>query len=105
VSVIEGNNGNTVMTFEVTGISTIGTIDFATRDGSAIAGLDYVAISGTVSNSNRMISIDILGDRVEEADEVFEIVLSNPTNAVILNNLGEGVIVNDDFNIFRDGFE
>jgi hypothetical protein len=40
--------------------------------------------------------VAVLGDTVQEGDESFWVVLSNPTNAVLDNSSGLGTIRNDD---------
>jgi uncharacterized delta-60 repeat protein len=64
-------------------VSNIVTVDYATRDGTALAGADYLAVSGTftflpgeIAKSN---TVPILNDLVVEPPETFDIVLSNPT--------------------------
>src|SRR5207253_153717 len=60
-------------------------INYATEDGSAAAGSDYVAKSGTVvfapGTTANSIVITVNGDTVVETDETFRINLTNPVNA------------------------
>lgn len=76
------------------------TVDFKTQDGAATAGEDYVAQSGTVSFSSseteKVVSVEILADTIKEADEDFFIELSNASNAVIDKGTGTGILRNDD---------
>ena len=62
-------------------------VDFATADGSAKAGLDYTATNGTLvfaaGVTNRTFTVPILNDGLVEATETFRVTLSNPTNAVL----------------------
>jgi hypothetical protein len=57
------------------------TIDYATIDGTATAGLDYTATSGTLTfnagETSKSIQIPILDDAVTEPDENFTVVLRN----------------------------
>ena len=58
-------------------------VDYATFDGTAVAGEDYTARSGTVSwadgdGAPKSISIPITDDGLIEIDETFGITLSNP---------------------------
>ncbi|HEV7394867.1 MAG TPA: Calx-beta domain-containing protein [Pyrinomonadaceae bacterium] len=57
------------------------TIDYATIDGTATAGLDYTATSGTLTfnagETSKIIQIPILDDAVTELDENFTVVLRN----------------------------
>jgi len=63
------------------------TVDYATVDATAHAGEDYVATTGTlhfaIGETYKLIPISILNDTVEEADEQFRLVLSNPTGGVL----------------------
>lgn len=75
------------------------TIDYATADGSAVAGLDYVAASGSVTFAagqvTRTIELRTVGDAAAEADETFRLLLSNPLNASLTD--GEAIVtVRDD---------
>jgi Calx-beta domain/Beta-propeller repeat len=57
------------------------TVDYATADGTAIAGQDYTATSGTLTfnagETSKTIQIPILDDATTEADENFTVVLRN----------------------------
>ena len=87
------------------------TVDFATADGTAAAGSDYVAKSGTVTikpqNTEGSIEITVIGDTIKEADETFNVVLSKAVNATLINGtVGTGTIRNDDTYVFipTDGY-
>lgn len=62
-------------------------VDYATRDGTATAGTDYVATSGTLvfapGETGRNFAVAILDDLVAEADETVSLALSNPINATL----------------------
>ena len=80
------------MAFEVT-ISVAGTadvtVDYATSDGTARAGSDYTATSGTLtfpqgSASSQSIRVPVLDDGAdEEEEETFRLTLSNVQNGVL----------------------
>jgi hypothetical protein len=61
------------------------TVNFATADGSAAAGADYTATSGTLTftpgETSKTIAVPILADVVPDPDETFTVALSGPTNA------------------------
>ncbi|MFA6109039.1 MAG: Calx-beta domain-containing protein [Candidatus Latescibacterota bacterium] len=99
----EGNSGTKSLTFTLTLSAASGrtvTVAWATANGTATAGTDYTAGSGTTSFSagvtTRTASVTIKGDRTSEPNEVFYINLSNPTNATIADAQGIGTITNDD---------
>ena len=87
------------------------TVDFATADGTAGAGTDYIAKSGTLTfkpqTTEGVIDITVLGDTLKEPDETFNVVLSKPTNATIVTAIGTATIRNDDTYVFipADGYE
>lgn len=99
----EGNGGATLFTFTVTlsepSASPI-TVDFATADGTATAGTDYTATSGTLTfipgDTSETITVTVAGDTVSEPDETFFVNLGNATNATIGDAQATGTITNDD---------
>jgi hypothetical protein len=99
----EGNSGTTSFVFTVTlsaaSASTV-TASFATSDGTATAGSDYVANSGVVTftpgQTTQTITVNVNGDTAVEANETFFVTLSAPTNATLAVAQGTGTIVNDD---------
>jgi hypothetical protein len=76
------------------------TVQYATTGGTATAGGDYTATSGTLTipagSTSSTIAVPILGDATIEPDETFMVNLSVPTNATIGTGTGTGTILNDD---------
>jgi len=102
---LEGNSESTNAVFAVTlsAPSTFPiTVNYATADGTAIAGRDYLSANGlipfNVGQTNQTISVPVLGDRLNEADETFFLTLSNPANAVLslIQAPTRATILNDD---------
>ncbi|WP_310461073.1 Calx-beta domain-containing protein [Sphaerotilus sp.] len=97
------NEGAGTATFTVTLAGTATTpvtIDYATADGTAKAGLDYTTAVGTLTfapgETSKSITVPILNDAVYEGSETFTVNLSNPSsNAVISDPLGLGTIKDD----------
>ncbi len=58
-------------------------VDYATADGTAIAGVDYVASSGSLTFSNgvalQTLSLTIITNRFIQGDQTFTLSLTNPT--------------------------
>lgn len=83
------------------------TLHYATADGSATAGQDYVAGSGTLTFApgvtSQTVHVDIVGDAVEESDETFTVMLSAPSGATISRATATGTIVDDDMSIPGEG--
>ena len=103
VSVTEGNAGTTSAGFTVAlsgpSSQTI-TVNYATADGTATAGSDYVSAAGTVTftpgQTSQPVSITVNGETALEPNESFNVNLSAQTNAAIADNQGIGTITNDD---------
>ena len=61
------------------------TLQYTTANGTALSGLDYTSVAGSlVFNSgvtSQNITIPILNDSINEANETFTLTLTNPTNA------------------------
>jgi len=102
VSINEGNSA-TVASFTVSlsaATSQTVTVNFATANGTAAAGSDYTAVSGSLSfapgETVKTIAIPVAGDLQVEADETFYVNLSGPINAVIADNQATGTLRNDD---------
>jgi hypothetical protein len=62
-----------------------GSIDYATADGTAKAGSDYTAVSGTirfaVGEATKVISIPVVNDGTGDPKETFTVTLTNPVGA------------------------
>lgn len=81
-SVNEGAGTVSVNVVRVGGSDGRVTVDYATTNGSALAGSDYTATSGTLEfldgETTKTVVIPILNDTDEESNESFSLVLSNP---------------------------
>ncbi len=103
-SVVEGNSGTTPLTFAVSLSSAAATtvsVNFATANGSATAGTDYAATSGTLTfapgETSKTVAVNVIGDTAFEANETFSLVLSGASaNAAIATASASGTIANDD---------
>jgi Ca2+-binding RTX toxin-like protein len=78
------------------------TVNYTTSDGSALAGQDYVAQSGTVTfapgTTQQNILVAVTGDAIVEGNETFTVSLSDPSDgASILDGSATGTILDDDF--------
>ena len=87
---VQEDSGNVIITVTRSGGSDGAvSVDFATMDGSALAGQDYTANAGTLSwadgdTTDRTITIAIIDDVLPEPAESFSIALSNPSGGMIL---------------------
>ena len=100
----EGAAGSrSTLAFTVTKAGTTGKtvrVDYSTSDGTALAGSDYEATSGTLTfapgETQKTIEVTVLGDGTPEADETFSIALSGAVDAAIGTGTGLATIQNDD---------
>ncbi len=88
VAVKEGNAGTTTALFTLKLSAASGlpaTVNYATADGTAIAGIDYQAASGSVTfapgQTSKTVSVLVIGDTLDEPDETFRLALSSPAAA------------------------
>lgn len=99
----EGNSGSNSMAFTVTlskAATTTVTLNYSTANGTATAGEDYTASSGTVTFApgvvSQVITVGVLGDTTVEPTESFTVTLSNASGATITDGSAIGTITNDD---------
>ncbi|MDB5295685.1 MAG: type secretion C-terminal target protein, partial [Phycisphaerales bacterium] len=76
------------------------TVKYATKNGTATAGSDYAAASGTLTfaagQTSKTVTVQVRGDTVDEADETFFVDLSAPTGgAALAVSRGVGKILDD----------
>jgi len=101
--VTEGNGAGAELGFTVTlsGASAAPvTVAYATANGTATAGSDYAARSGTLTfapgETTKTIRVPVTGDTQVEANETITLTLSSPAGATIADGSATGTIVNDD---------
>ena len=100
----EGNEGTTPFEFTVSLSSPYDqpvSVDFATADGTAAAGSDYAAASGTLTFepgvTSQAVTVQVNGDRLVEPTETFTVALSNPSaNSAIGWGVGTGTLADDE---------
>ena len=75
------------------------TVEYETADGSAAAGADYTAASGTLTfaagATTATIEVAILDDTTAEETETFTVTLSNPAGATLADARADGMISDD----------
>ena len=103
VSTNEGHVGSKLLRFPVT-LSFQHTVpvsvNYHTTNGSASAGADYTATSGTLNFAagiaTNTIFIPVLGDTLAEGHEAFFVNLSAPVSATLADRQATGTILDDD---------
>jgi hypothetical protein len=115
-SSFENDTGSSTYQFVVslsTIPSTTVSFDYSTAAGSGTGGTscsgstDFVNESGTLSMippaTTVNFSITVCGDALAESDETFSVVLTNPVNATMNDNVGMGIIFDNDSPGFTGG--
>ena len=104
VSVTEGATGSTVnavftVSLELSSAQTVN-VAYATANGSAVAGQNYVAQSGVLSFSpgvtSQTVTVAVKGDGIADPSETFSLNLSAPVGAILGKAQGQALI--RDFN-------
>ena len=76
------------------------TVDYATSNGTASAGSDYTAQSGTLTftagETSKTVTVAIIDDSTEESDETLTLTLSNPSGAEISDDHATGTITDSE---------
>ncbi|WP_419848088.1 Ig-like domain-containing protein [Candidatus Poriferisocius sp.] len=75
-------------------------VDYATVDGTAVAGGDFTAVSGTVTIPAEAryatVSVPLVDDSAAEGDESFTLALSNPKGAALSSASAAATVSDDD---------
>ena len=74
------------------------TVDYATSDGTAVAGSDYTAAGGALTfnagDTAQTVQVTVLPDSEDEGQETLTLTLSNPSQATLDDATGAGAIEN-----------
>ncbi len=97
---INESAGTITITVTRTGGSVPATVDYASADGTAIAGSDYTAVAGTLNfaaaDTSQTIDVPITNDALDELDETFTLTLSNVNGGALGTTISTTVTINDD---------
>jgi Calx-beta domain-containing protein len=95
-NVIEQNGVATITITRTLGNAGSATVDYATGIGTATAGADYTASSGTLNfapgETTRSFTVPILDDSLDEAQESINLMLSSPTGGIVLGGRNTSVL-------------
>jgi len=85
---VDENAGTGTVTVKLSGLSSqVVTVDYATSNGSATAGSDYTATSGTLTfnpgETSKTFGVPLIDDTTGEGAETIGLTLSNPVNAAL----------------------
>ncbi|MDX2215557.1 MAG: Calx-beta domain-containing protein [Oculatellaceae cyanobacterium bins.114] len=103
ISVSERDTGTTTAAIEVTlsaASTTPVTVNYQTVAATATASEDFAPVNATLTfapgETTKAIAINVLNDTIDEFDETFNVVLSNPTNATLANTQAQVTILDND---------
>jgi large repetitive protein len=106
VAVLEGMSGTTTASFNVRlssppGVGQNVSVKYATANGTATSGSDYVAVPITtlpfgVGESSKTVTVAINGDMAAEGNETFLVKLSDAVGVVLADKSATGTILNDE---------
>jgi Bacterial Ig domain/Cellulose binding domain/Calx-beta domain len=99
----EGNGTTTIMAFSVslsTAATSPVTVQYSAANGTAVAGADYQATSGTLTFppgvTQKTITVSVLDDTLVDPNESFVVTLANPLGATLARPQAFGTIVDND---------
>ena len=76
------------------------TVGYATSDGTAVGGSDFVSARGTLTiaagAAGATVSVGLTDDAEDEESETFDFLLTSPSNATVLDGSATGTIVDND---------
>ena len=103
VSVTEGNSGTVGATFNVTLSAPSGraaSVFYETAENTASGTLDFQTqaffVDFAAGETSKTVTVQVLGDVLDEANETFFLRLTDPTNATLGDAEGVGTINDDD---------
>ncbi len=103
LAVTEGNGEHSHFMFTATldkASATTVSVGYATSNGTATAGVDYTAESGTITFApgvtTQTVHVGVIGDTAVEPNETFTVTLSAPSGVTIAKATAIGTITNDD---------
>ncbi|MFN6519415.1 MAG: Calx-beta domain-containing protein, partial [Nostoc sp. CreGUA01] len=103
--VVNENDGTAIVTVTRGNASAAASVNYTTADGTAKAGSDYVAVSGTLNfaagETSKNISIAIKDDSVTEANEAFTLKFSNAVGVLLPITQTTVTIVDNDLGDFQ----
>ena len=78
----------TITVLRIENTNTVSSVNFATANGTAVAGLDYIATNGTCVFTNgetsKTFSVTVINNTVVQPDKTVLLQLSNPTGGILM---------------------
>jgi beta-glucanase (GH16 family) len=113
ISLAEGNTGLTDFNFTIKlskASSKAVTVKVNTKNGTATSPNDFTSLEKTITiapgETSAKVAVAVVADEFKEADEDFQLMLFEPTNASIETAIGAASIMNDDskFEVNEKGY-
>ena len=102
-SVKEGDTGEATAVFNVwlrPASARAVTVNYRTAGGTAAAGSDYTPVTGQLTfepgQALKIVNVKVKGDALHEPPETFNLILSEPVDALLPRDRALGIIANDD---------
>jgi hypothetical protein len=101
IDILEGTGGLTTALFPVRlSTSAAATVSYATQGGSAISGVDFLPVSGTLTFAPgtllQEIAVSVVADTELENTQDFRVELMGAQGATLVSSTGTGLILDDD---------
>jgi len=98
-TVLRNGGTATITVVRIENTNTTSTVNFATADGTAIAGVDYVATSGTLIFHNGQTSltfnVPVITNITVQPDKTVFLQLSSPTNGMLITPYAATLTIHD----------
>jgi len=99
-NVAEQNGSASVTVTRTLGTATSAAVDYATSNGTATIGEDYMSSAGTLSfapgETTKSFSVPIINDALDEDQETINLTLSSPTGGIVLGRNTSVINILDD---------
>jgi subtilisin-like proprotein convertase family protein len=89
----------TITVLRIENTNTVSSVNFATANGTAVAGLDYIATNGTCVFTNgetsKTFSVTVINNTVVQPDKTVLLQLSNPVNGILIAPYAATLTIHD----------
>jgi len=97
VTVVEGHTSRAIFTVSLnSSVKQTIKVNYATANGTALSGSDYIATTGVITFSpgqtSKTVAVALIDNNLSEVNETFTLNLTNPSNATVINNQVIGTI-------------
>ena len=98
-TVLKTGVATTITVLRIENTNTVSSVNFATANGTAVAGLDYIATNGTCVFTNgetsQTFSVTVINNTVVQPDKTVLVQLSNPVNGILIAPYAATLTIHD----------